>query len=268
MKVKVKSADGSTVEGVVESVLDTEDLPEGLFLESEFEPRFNERFARRAKSLEKSALDKALGDEGFRTKALAEWGIDLTKLNDKGDSLTAEKITKLREEWHKGTVEPVIAERDGLKTRLDTLLSQQLDQSILNAAREVGIREEFLKPLTPGSTPMIVSALRNQFGYDEEHNEFFEKDAKRAGEFAFASKPNGDVPYRTVAERLRLFAEDKANAAYLEKQKARGPNLQHPGGSAGGTIVLTAEQASNHELYSKAQAQAAESGGSVVVQQG
>lgn len=264
MKVKVTTADGSTVEGVLASITDPSDPPEGILLEDDFETKFNERFTRRASSLERKALEKAMADPAFKEQALTAWGINLAELA-KGGEVNAEKLNKAMEEWRKRELEPVVAERDGLKGRVESFLAKKLDSDILAAAREVGIKKAFLAALTPGATPMIVAALRGQFGYDPEHDEFFEKDPKRQGEFAFSSKPTEGQPYRTIAERLRLFAEDKANADYLEApQKARGPNLQGAGGGRGGDVVLTAEQRGNLAEIQAAEKLAAEQGGKVI----
>lgn len=265
MKVKVKLADGTVAEGLVESVTDPTEPPEGFLSEDDFEGRFTEQLARRTKSLEAKAATKFLADDGFKEKALAAWGINLAELA-KGGELNAERLAQLKAEWEKSALEPVAKEKDTYRTKLDTLLAKKLDQDILAAAREVGIRPEFLKPLTPGATPMIVAALRSQFDYDPEHDDFFEKDGKRPGEFAFSAKPSGEVPYRTIGERLKMFAEDKANADYLERQKPKGPNFQGGGAGRGGDVVISSSQASDHAQFTAAEKMASEQGGRVIVQ--
>lgn len=265
MKVKIKGPDGVVVEGLVEEVTDATNPPEGFISEDDMDARFAEQLNRRVKSIEKKAEAKFLGDDDFREKALTAWGINEAELSKAGE-LNAERIAKLKEEWHKAEVEPLSKEKEAARTKLDRLLANKLDADILSAAREVGIKAEFLRSLTPGATPMLVASLRSQFDYDPEHDDFFEKDPKRPGEFAYSSKPTDTAPYRTVAERIRMFAEDKNNAEFLERQKAKGPNFQGGGGGRGGDVVLTAVDAGDHAKYQAAEKLAAEGGGRVIVQ--
>lgn len=265
MKVRIKGPDGQTVEGVVEDVLDLDNLPAGLVAEETLEKRFNSEFTRRATSLERKALEKALADPDFKDRALGAWGINLAELA-KGGEVNAEKLAKALGEWRKAELEPVVAERDGLRKKLDLNLARRLDAALLTAAEAVGIRKEFRRPLTEGSTPMIVAALRDRFGYDEEHDDFFERDPKRDGEFVFSAKPDAARPYRGIEERLRLFAEDKANAEYLDKKPAKGPGFQQGGGGASGDVILTPQQASDLSQYEAAEKRATEQGGRVIVQ--
>jgi len=263
MRVKVKGADGAVVEGDVAEVLDTTELPEGLLLESDFETRFTGELTRRAASIEKRAAKKLLADEGFKEQALSTWGINLQELA-KGGEINAERLDKLREEIRKTELEPVVGERDNLKGTVDRLLARKLDADIVQAAQAVGIRKEFLRPVTDGATPMLVAALRNQFRYDPEHDDFFEVDGK--GEFRYSSKPTDGRPFRGVNEALRAFAEDKANADFLDRQRSRGPNLAGGGEHRGGDVVISKADSRNHQKYVEAEELAAKQGGRLIVQ--
>jgi hypothetical protein len=240
MKVRGKGPDGQVIEVELEG-----DLPRGLLTEEQFQERFDRELERRMGRARRAALDEALKDDEFKGKALTAWGINLDQLAKDGE-LNAEKVKALRGEWERAALEPVQTELKKSQEKLGRLTGRQLEAEILAAATSVGVRKEFLRPPMEGASPLLVTALRDRFQFDPETDRFYEIDAKTGKPKLSAA---GDSDYRTVAEALQRWSEDKANADYLEKRTPTGPRIQGAGGGTGKDLSHLSPEARLSEVF-------------------
>jgi hypothetical protein len=257
VKVKGKTAEGQEVE----LELDPENLPAGLATKEHLQELLEGELGKRLSRAKKAALEEALKDEDFRTKALEAWGVKAEK-GGKGGKPSEEELATLLEDLRKKEVAPLAEKLKATEGKLESLYAERLESEILAASEAVGVLKQFRRPLLEGSKPMIVAALRERFVFDPESGKWYERGAN--GEPVMSLKNRGG--YRTVAETLEAWAEDKGNAEYLETRKPKGPGLGNAGGGRGGDVVLSRAEASDATKYREAEKVAAEQGGRVVVQ--
>lgn len=184
---------------------------------------------------DRKSADELLDDPEFRTKAATKWG--LTPNTD-----FQEQLKRAKDEIVERHVKPLEQKHGKAVETITSLRQRDLRGQILQAAAGMKIEDRYLKPPTKGGTPLIVAMLAEQFGFDEQHGEWFAKDGK--GGFVFSSE-NGEIPYQTVTEYLgRWIAADGKEFTRNERQQGAevGAGKTIPG-QVGKEIRVTQEQA-------------------------
>lgn len=183
---------------------------------------------RRAKSMAKGmapSLEDILKEDDHRNQALKILGVDPKK------GSTPEDLAAKYQEWEAKHLNPLKEEATTYKEQVQSLRSKVLEKDIIQAAVEAGVRDEFLKSVRPGQSPLIVKMMTDLFDLDEESGQFLVKRADGNG-FEYASKPSQDSPFKTIQEFFSEWAEDKANAGFLKDQRQRGPGIKEGGRGA------------------------------------
>ena len=251
----------------------------GLIQEPQVNERINKRvgelFAaelpRRVETAVANAKKALLGDAEFRTSALEAWKITPAKPgDDKPGELTPEQVERLKSEFILKEVKPLQEKLDTSNGRMKTLLQQVLHGTIMQAAREHGVKDELLKK-GPGKVPAIVAMMEELFGFAEDHNSHL---VKGEGDTWKVSTKSGDDrahPWMTPDEYIADWAGNKDNVWAIDAKRQMGPGVKLPGGGdvqQGGRIVLTPEQASDHKTYQAAKEKADKAGATVFVDDG
>jgi hypothetical protein len=206
-------------------------LPEGVtgYTADEIREGFipKREFNRRTEKLVGKKAEELLADEEFKGKALQTWGIDL---NDQGQRVTGEELEraiKQREtDWTKNVLEPVKAEAERERQRVSNLLNKTLASQIVSAAKEAGVKEELLKAPRPGQPPMIVKALSDVFGFDEETDSFLALDPEDPSEYMLTKTPSANRTYMDVSEFVQDFVESNPGFIGDAPKVQTGPNAK------------------------------------------
>jgi len=261
-KVKGLNAEGETVEITVEG----DALPEGLTTTEAATAQFEQTFQGRARRLKKQHRAEFLQDEEFQTAALQEWDVDVPALRAaaaKGE-VGPEKIKELRTGWETEFLTPVVEERDGLRGTVTGMRTDRLESLILEEARRVGVKPEYLDRPTPTSKPMIVASMAGNYGWDDEGKGWFERNGEA---YHFSANPEKyKTQLRGVGESFDAWVKTEAAKGYLTPQDQRGPGYTGPGTPPGSKDVAISYEASlDAQQFETAEAQANKLGGRVVV---
>lgn len=166
------------------------------------------------------APDDLLADETFKHRALEAWKIDPK------NPLSADQLASLTESIRAKEVRPLqeqLQEKDSLTSRL---LQTDLNRQIENAARAIGVRDEFLTPMSEGRPAPIVAILGQtfDFGFDAERATHAVKAPN--GQFEYSGKPSPTNPYKTPAEAVQDWAKSKEAMPFLKdpRQRVGGPS--------------------------------------------
>jgi hypothetical protein len=163
-----------------------------------------------------------------------------------------EALDKQAREIENGKLKPLQDQLAARQAKEDVLLARDMERQILNAAREAGVQERFLKSRN-GRPPLIVQQLQDMFAYDDDTSEFY---ASKGEDFVL-SKKDGDNTYQTIAEAIEEWAQDPANADLLDKSGQPGPSRERTGNGGGGRhepgiVILSEEEASDTPTWTKA----------------
>lgn len=272
--VKV-TVDGKEIEvPIPDGWLSPEQIAEGFMKKDTFTSEMDRRIQAAKKGLIKP--EDLLKDEEFLKKVLEAQGKELfdpEKSKGKGKQLDDEALAaRLAEElevWRKKELDPVRTQLTERETTITGLRDRILDGQIVQAAINMGVKPAFLKPPSEGAQPPIVAMLRNTFGLNDDHDEFF---VVKGDGWEFSSKPDDGLPYKTVSEFMRDWAGKKENGDFVDANAQTGPGLGRPGDGGVGSrtgkdVVLTREQAGDHATYTKAVEQAQKQGGRVITPQ-
>lgn len=246
--VKAKQADGTEIDvelpaGYVSpQEIAATHVPKD-FMQSEIERRLRG----------KADPDKLLTDEAFRAKALETWGVK----PGKSEKPNGEDVEKLFGEWGTKHLEPVKQALTKAETRAKRALERDRDYQIVQAARDAGVKEQFLKAPGPKAKPLIVKMFEDEAGFSEEHDDWFAKDGDG---FAFSTQPTKDRPFRSIGEMVTEWSKDKANADWISDQRQRGAGLGTPGQGSAGQHVISREDARNLTKYEAAKEAARKAG--------
>lgn len=218
---------------------------------------FQEELTRRTSSITSNQAEKLLDDEEFRNKALDKWGVKPEPEEKKTKDL-AEHVTRERTTWEQKHLKPLQTQLQERDTELSGLREKML-QSEITAAAAPFVKKALLKRPTAEVPPPIVSMLQGVFAYDNKTKTFY---VKNGDTFAFTSKPaEGGSPYKTVAEFIAEWAEDKGNSDWVEDKRQTGPGLGSTGGSrAGAPHAISRADARDPAKYRAAREAAAKVG--------
>lgn len=273
--MKIQVPDPNTEGQTLDVEIDDEQLrAAGFISEQEFTSRFSAELNRRVDAkVDKLTADFSakfeglLDDDEFKNKALEAWGID-PKANKakKTDDDFAQELARKREEWERKELAPVRDQTQALQNENQDLQRRILRGEIVQAAAGV-IKPELLKKGTNGIEAPFITMVEGVFGLDPEHKQFFVRKGEDDWEFS-AQPQSGAPPYMSVGEFVKRWADEKDNRWAVLDNRQEGPGAGTPGsgGRRGKNVVLTQAQARDHATYLKAQKQAEEQGGSVVVQ--
>lgn len=199
----------------------------------------------------RKTADELLQDPAFKETAVAAWGLDKAK------PPTGDELVKARKAWEAEALPPLTEKLKKSEERISRLQQRQLEARILEEAAARGVKKAWLQRDSANGRPRIVKLLDSEFGYSEEHDEFFQREGDG---FAFAASGKYAKPYRTVAEFFDGWAADKANSEFLEDTRQRGPGLQQPGNGGGGAHQISREDAKDVRKYRAAKEAAIKAG--------
>ena len=247
MKITTKNADGTP--GAVIEVADEEVQAAGFMPTAKFQEELN----RRGISIATKAGYKK-PEELTREEIMAVAAAKGVKLPAEpgavapGDAAAAIEaaVNKNRKTWETAELTPLQTKLKEQEEENDRLMAQTLYSQIISAAAAVGVEDALLKPPTKNAQAPIVSMLADAFALDVDTKQFLVLSDDGEG-FAFSDKPTEDHPYKDVAEFVKAWAEDKANAKFIRPGQ-RGPNLQGvvAGGRAGvGPVHLSKADSRN-----------------------
>lgn len=178
--------------------------------------------------------DEVLESDEFREKALAHWNVQPGK---KG--LSDEDVAKIRSNIESTLVNPLKQQNEKLSKSLERLYRQDLELQIVNAAREAGVQEHWLKPPREGLPAPIVNMVASYFGQSQEHDGAW---FLREGDgFAYAKNPSQAQPFKSVSEFLPEFVSSKENATIFlgdQRQRVGGNNAPANQGARQGSTVV------------------------------
>jgi hypothetical protein len=203
----------------------------------------------------RKTADEWLADEGFQKTARERLAVKA----DTG-KLTADELAKARQSWEAEALTPLQQQAQKAAEKVARLQQKQLEARIVEEAAARGVKKEFLQRDTKSGAPRIVKLLAGEFGYSEEHDEFFERDGDKPDAFAYAASGKYGKPYRTVAEFFDGWAGDKANALFLDDVRQRGAGLGTPSGAGSASHVISATDARDPMKYRAAKAAADKAG--------
>lgn len=264
-KVKVTNAEGEVVEGTLED----NNIPEGLLTQEAADALVDLRWTPRKTSLLKNYRASLVDDAEFLKESLGAQNIDIEALKAaaaSGGDLSSEKLTELRKGWDSEFLTPALKDNDKLKGLLGGLRGKERNAAILTAARRLGVKEELLQAPSRGADPMIVASFSGKYTFDDESQQWLERNSERDG-FEFSSNPEKyGSAHRGIDESFDMFVKglDKSGQdLYLGKQRQTGPGFKEPRvGSV--DVVLSEADALVTPLYEAAEAQAEKQGGRVI----
>lgn len=242
------------------------ELPEGFVgpedLEANYVPKkyFETEVSRKAKSAYRKTLTELKTDETKRDEFFAELGITpnpVVEGTDKGKF--SDQLKLAQTEWEKTHVTPLKETLTKAEKRIQKLTGSKLERDIIAAAAEAGVKKQFLTPIAKNQAAPIVTILREMFGFNEEHDDFF---VKQGEEFAYSSNPaEGNVPYKSVLEYItKDFVKLPHAKDYLQDLRQRGAELNGGGSAGSGNIRLTQADMRNVQKYRQATDDAAKRG--------
>jgi hypothetical protein len=171
-----------------------------------------------------------------------------------------EQLKQAQAAWEREHLTPAQQKNEALSKRVQKLLGNKMERDILAAAAEIGIKKEFLQPLSPGAPAPFVEMVGKLFGFNEEHDDFFVRNGE---DWAYSANPaEAKVPYKTIGEYLtKDFIKTPQAKMFLTDDRQRGAGLQGAGrGSQTGNVVLTATDARDPAKYRAAKADAEKRG--------
>lgn len=193
-----------------------------------------------------------LTDDEFLAQARAGF-VKETEAGGAKDQLR-EALDKQAREINERDVKPLQTKLTAKEEREEVLLGRDLERQIVQAARDAGVQDRFLKSRN-GKPPLIVQQLSDMFAFDDDGREFF----AAKGEDFVLSKKDGENTYQTVAEAIEEWAQDPANADLLDKTGQAGPSRDRINGNGNGVVrreagvvVLSEEEASDVPTWNKA----------------
>lgn len=202
-------------------------LPEeaGNYITKEF---MTAEIAKRIAQAKRGLVDPAefresvLGEDDFKAKALAAWGV----VPGKG-RVSDEEISKLKATLEKEAVEPLAKKLSEREAELNKLYTRDRDLQILEAARAAGVMEMWLTPPVEGQPAPIINVLAPYFGQSPDHgNGWFLKDKDT---FAYAKNPSQAAPFKTVAEFVPEFVSAESRSkTFLADTRQRVPSGKTP----------------------------------------
>ncbi len=251
MKIKVKLEDGTEVEV---------ERPAGLLDEAEvrekFMPKatFEAELTTRVDSIitNKGLVDPAtlMDSEDFKVKFMEHHEIASNKTADQYKADLASEAEKLRRK----EVAPLQEKLTAANKRISVKNQRELSSVLLTAA--AGLVKTPLLKGSATSRPAFVAMIGDNFGFSDEHDAWFVKNAD--GSFAFPKK--GDAPYKTPEEFVEEWLEDEANSDFLAEAPSNLPGIKPGGATKGVRVTISREDAGDVTKYREARAQAVEAG--------
>lgn len=228
-KVKV------TVEGKEVEV----DLPQGYLSPDEVKAGYVSKEAAsqlvedRIGRYAKKAKQELLEDAEFRTEALAAWNVQPGGKG--GNSATPAEIEEALKEYERTRLVPLQKDLDSYKGKVQTLTRSQLHAQIIAEATAAGVHRQFLKPLPGSKTPAIIGMVENNFGFDEQNNDWLVRSADGKS-YQVSGDTGAPHPYKGVKHFFADFAKDPDFRGMLEDRQG-GADLKKPGDGSGKLTV-------------------------------
>lgn len=250
-KAIVTLEDGSTQEVELSSitlpeghsVFDGKSAPEGYVSQQVFDHK--------VKSFKDQVRRSLSVDDEFRRSILEAAGVPMDDTGKyqapKGNDVDMDALKKsvIAE-----MVNPLKSSLEDKDKTISNLLESKKRSEILAAAIELGVREEFLKPLNgKDGASAWENMVSNMYGYDPQANVF----AVKAGE-GFAYNPSGTTenPYLTIAAHGEALKKDEAFSSFFKIEGQEGSDFRNDGTlSVPGTVtrdMITNGTLSDEEL--------------------
>lgn len=162
---------------------------------------------------------------------------------EQADALANDRAAKARREAEAAVVkgkQPLEAQLTEAQTQVKRLRERMRDATLIESAREAGIRPALLKPAAPGARPPLAAMLSDLFAYDEETGDW----ALRHGDDGFAVvAKDGRATKVGIQDFLKSWATDKANAEFLDSDPQRLPGMRPGAPTAAKTIMANDSKA-------------------------
>ena len=161
---------------------------------------------------EKAAIRKTLAsDDDFFSELAKARGVST-------DGSDPEKLAAAKEQWAKDELAPMQKKHEELLQELTSSRKRVLMGSIEAAARDAGVREEFLNdPLDPSAPGHVVRSIADRASWDDESGAFvFTNDGRRSYPWT--------ADYKKASVKFmidRLKANEKAGAYFTDTRPGR-----------------------------------------------
>jgi hypothetical protein len=198
--------------------------PKGFMPQTTFEAELQRRLQGRVKA------DEIIADDDFFKKAAQKRGIQLSEDLKPIGKIDDAHLKQLQSEWE--------SEKGGLIGELEQLRRSDLMRSILQAAPEVGIKQERLRSLFDSDYPEFVKEVASRFKYDAERKGFFFEDAQ--GNPVYSTEPGASNPYAGPKKLLEMLRQRDVDGLYFEDRRQSGSGFDTNGRS--GRTTWTREQ--------------------------
>lgn len=215
--------DGKEIEvNLPDGYLSPEDV-QSQYVKKDF---FETEIQRRVNSAKANAETSLSTNPDFIQKILSSKGVEIdpTTGKIKGSDIDIEKV---KNQFFEENVKP-------LKSKLENVRRKQLESEIISTAAQIGVKEEFLKPVVQGAKPVIVQMVESAFGYDDEREIWAVKENDK---FKYSSNPTQSNPF---AGPVDLFKEMKAKAefkGFFRETTQTGSNYSGGQSSHGGQTI-------------------------------
>lgn len=201
------------------------DLPQEYIHESEITEKYvskevvDDLIKRRIKNAKENASKELAKDVNFFVQLAKERGIPVTDDGEYKPNKDVD-VSKIRAEIAQTVREQEIKP---LETKIQKLLSSQLQAEIVQSASEAGISKALLTPVIPGTPPPIVNMLRDYFAYDSESEQWVVKDGEH---YRLSTTPASGKPFMGVREFIFSLQKNDSWSNYFEDTRQRGSNYQ------------------------------------------
>jgi hypothetical protein len=119
---------------------------------------------RRVSSAKANAKSSLLSDDDFWREAAETRGIELR--DDGTPKGSAKNDEQLEQRFKAKYVTPLETKLSEATQSVEKYRTKALEADIISAASAAGVRDAFLKPVSPGAPPPIVTMVRDSFAYD------------------------------------------------------------------------------------------------------
>lgn len=249
MAIKVKA----TIDGQ-EREIELSAPPPGFLPEDQIGTRVEAIVGERIGRAKQSARKELLEDEAFVSEVLKKHG---AKGGEGKSKLGEDEIAKLREAWEAEKVKPLSEQLKQTSTEAEALRRDKLRGDILAAAAKLGVKAPFLNAPSDETPAPIVAWLESVFGYDAKSRTWA---VKQGDGYAFSGKATSARPYKGVEEFLAEWAQNPANAEFINAPSQGGPGMGKPSGSKGNTVSISRADARIKSKWDAAMKAAREAG--------
>lgn len=236
--VKLQKDAAGDVESPAETVeIDVADiaLPEGYSLNTPSAPADGYITKAFAAADKQQAIQSRLGNHVTREKAAEDDHVVQAVLARHGRQQVDLQAHEAK--WTKERLEPAL-------TQLKQLRRATLHSRLVEAAREAGVDERFLRSPDADTPPPIVLLTENRFGLHEESGRYFER---QGDGFAPGSDTSSKTPFGTPRDFFSRISKDEAWRPYFKEQTPQQGGSFNGGSGRQGAVTRKSDLKSVEE---------------------